>query len=85
MVKIPFNNRNNHEVFWRKIKGLDRIVVLGHSMSEIDEDYFGYIKGVADKNAHWHISKFSPSDEERISMCLEKRKIENLNRWIFNL
>lgn len=85
MVKNPYHNKMNNEAFFKKIKGLKRIVVLGHSISEIDENYYGYIRGAAEQDAHWHFSKHSPFDEERIAACLEYRQIDDKNRWIFYL
>lgn len=85
MVKETYKNYTKHKDFFEKIKGIDRIVILGHSMSDIDDDYFAYIRGAAAEDAHWHISKYSPSDEAQISKCLNNRKIDNKNRWIFNL
>lgn len=85
MVKDIYKIHIKHKDFFAKIRGIDRIVILGHSMSDIDDDYFGYIRGASIEDAHWHISKYQPSDEEQISRCLNKRKIDNKNRWIFNL
>lgn len=85
MIKLPLRIKSDHEDFFSKIKGLKRIVVLGHSISEIDEDYYGYIRGASDPDAHWHISKYSPSDEAQIANLLNKREIDNENRWIFNM
>ena len=85
MVKNTYKIYTKHKDFFDKIKGIERIVILGHSMSDIDADYFGYIRGASVEDAHWHISKYSPSDEVQISKCLNKRKIDNRNRWIFNL
>jgi hypothetical protein len=85
MIKLPMRIKSDHEDFFSKIKGLKRIVVLGHSISEIDEDYYGFIRGASDPDVHWHISKYSPSDEAQIANLLNKRKIDNGNRWIFNL
>lgn len=85
MYKNTFKIKIDHEDFFEKINGLKRIVVIGHSISEADEQYFGYIKGVSDDDAHWHISKYRPSDETQIAYFLEHHKIDNKNRWIFNL
>ena len=82
-VKNPYEIKRNHELFFDRIRGLKRIVVLGHSVSDIDEAYYGYIRGAAIQDAHWHFSKHSPSDEERIAACLENRQIDDKNRWIF--
>ena len=85
MVKETYKIHTKHKDFFDKINGINRIVILGHSMSDIDDDYFGYIRGASVEDAHWHISKYQPSDEEQISKCLNKYKINNKNRWIFNL
>ena len=75
---------DNHQRFFDGIKEFDRIVILGHSLSEIDYNYFGRIRRKVNNNAHWHIAKHSPEDEERIGRFLTKFKITASNRWIFN-
>lgn len=70
--------------FFKSIKGVNRIVILGHSLSPIDKPYFGQIRHLADEDVHWHISKHSFSDEELIEEFVTTMKISNYNRWIFN-
>ena len=73
-----------HSAFFVSLKGIDRIVVLGHSLSKIDIPYFGQIKCFVDKEAHWHLSKFSIKDEENIDKFVNNMELKKY-RWIFNL
>ena len=73
-----------HSAFFVSLKGIDRIVVLGHSLSKIDKPYFGQIKYFVDKEAHWHLSKYSIKDEENIDKFVNNMELKKY-RWIFNL
>ncbi|MBO6187393.1 MAG: bacteriophage abortive infection AbiH family protein [Prevotella sp.] len=85
LSKNTFLKKKQAYAFFEGIKNFKRIVVLGHSLSEIDEDYFGYVRKLVAKDAHWHFSKYSPSDEAQISKCIKDIQIPEENRWIFNL
>lgn len=80
---------SSNQSFFDLVKDFDRVVVLGHSLSEIDLKYFFRIANLVSKEAHWHFSKFSPQDEESISSFVDKAEklgcLEKKNRWMFNL
>ena len=73
----------NAQCFFDGIKDFKRVVVLGHSLSDIDSVYFASIKRQVAKDAHWHFSKYSPADQEQIDKRMEGIPRENI--WIFNL
>lgn len=62
---------NPHEIytifgnkdFFNKCNNLDEIYVMGHSMNDVDRDYFRKIH-MQSPNAQWHISKYNKTDEE---------------------
>ncbi len=83
--KAPESTVKRHNSFFEKTYKVDRVVVLGHSLSAIDKYYFGEVaKGVA-KDSHWHISKHKPEDEANILDMMPILKLNCNNRWIFNL
>lgn len=83
--KDPENTIKRHNPFFEKTYKIDRVVVLGHSLSAIDKRYFGEVaKGVV-KDCHWHLSKHKPEDEANISDMMSILKHNCSNRWIFNL
>lgn len=67
---------------------MTRVVVLGHSLGQIDSSYLYKIADAVSSDAHWHFSKYTEKDEEKINVFLETcRKDLNKNqmiRWIFN-
>lgn len=58
--------------FLSKINDIDKIIVLGHSMSEVDLEYMEYIHSTY-KNARWYISYYEDSD----------RVINNISKYSF--
>ncbi|MBP3834527.1 MAG: bacteriophage abortive infection AbiH family protein [Prevotella sp.] len=72
-----------HIDYFKSLVGIKRIVVLGHSYSEIDIQYFGAINEIA-RDAHWHFSKHSINDEEKLNGLICALEIDAKNRWIFN-
>lgn len=92
LYKNGYGNILNHQDFFKKIKDVCRIVVLGHSLSEIDRMYFGHVIRSTQKETHWHISKHQPSDQEQIDKFVPFQNKEEAgeyfippqNRWIFN-
>jgi hypothetical protein len=51
----------NHQSFFDGLKDIDQIIVIGHSISRVDWDYFIEIKNNA-KNAHWYFGIFGLYD-----------------------
>lgn len=77
-----------HDAFFSGLKDITRVVVLGHSLNEIDLSYIGEVAKIVPESAHWHISKHTEQDDERIR-AFEKWYREDgpkreMNRWIFN-
>ena len=78
-------NIDNNKRFFSLLKNIDRVVILGHSMSDIDLPYLGRIKNEVSQDTHWFISKYCPSDETLIKRGLGALGIKDNNRWIINL
>lgn len=51
---------SNNEQFFSKIKGVQKIYILGHSMSEVDLPYFKkIIKSIKFKKVNWIVSSYN--------------------------
>ena len=50
-------------LFFDSLSKISTIYVLGHSLSEIDIDYFEKIKSIVLSNAYWHISYYNENDK----------------------
>ena len=69
---------DNLQVFLARCYGIDRIVVLGHSMSAVDFEYMEQVE----KNLRpvsWEISYYNKKDIERI--CLQDYSFQNKIRF----
>lgn len=80
--------RNNN--FFASLNTIDRVVVIGHSLSDIDIPYLRVVRDNVDKKAHWHFSAFSNEDHARIAKFIQsdlgglEQLIEN-RHYIFNV
>ena len=71
------------------LKDISRIILIGHSLGEIDLPYLHFVRNHACPQAHWHFSKHGEWDEKQIQHFLDlskdgKNTILPKNRWIFN-
>jgi len=78
-----------NENFFGALTDVSRVVVLGHSMGEIDLPYFRKVRDRVCQGTHWHFSKHSERDENYIQEFLYfsqkgEHRICRENRWIFN-
>jgi hypothetical protein len=60
--------------FFDSLKSIRYIVVIGHSLSDIDKPYFARVLQKVNKYAQWFISAYSDSDKVNA-----KDFIENIN------
>lgn len=65
-------------LFFDSLSKISTIYVLGHSLSEIDIDYFEKIKSIVLSNAYWHISYYNENDKKHIRNFKEKLELHNL-------
>ncbi len=56
--------------FFSSLKGIRHIYILGHSMSEVDIDYFERIKSCTSCNCRWIVSYYSESEKEILKKTL---------------
>ena len=48
--------------FFTSLRGVNEIFVLGHSVSDVDINYFRMINRFVDNEAEWTISYYNPDD-----------------------
>ena len=51
----------NHQIFFNELDSIEQIIVIGHSISQVDWDYFVEVKKRAVK-AHWYFGIFGLND-----------------------
>ncbi|MBR7043432.1 MAG: bacteriophage abortive infection AbiH family protein [Prevotella sp.] len=84
MCKNHDENTERHKRFFDSLSIINRVVILGHSLSQIDLPYIGKIKRKVSEDAHWFISKYKPTDEQTIQERIKDLSIKEENRWIIN-
>lgn len=73
--------------FFDSLKGIEEIVVIGHSLSPVDHPYF---RKITEENAtpdelHWKISWYSDADKDRIRKFAAMMGIDEQNIEMFHL
>lgn len=68
----------NHQSFFDSLKRVEQIVVIGHSISPVDWDYFAEVKKKA-KNAHWFFGIYGLNDLRNMTKLVKELKIKNYN------
>ena len=61
--------------FFDILRDIDEIIVLGHSVNDIDLPYFEYLNKIAHK-AKWTISYYDRSEPQKMSNALSKAGVE---------
>lgn len=76
---------NAHESFFKSLKNIRDVFVIGHSMSQVDWDYFRKIACVVDDlhNVTWYFGCHGLNDLNNMTALVEELKIEKKNIVIF--
>lgn len=74
----------NNEEFFTSLKDITRVIVLGHSLSDIDLPYIYEVKNNVAPNAHWHFSAYSEKDYSNIKEFIENR-LDRTPTYIFSV
>lgn len=69
--------------FFESLSSIEEIYILGHSLSEIDIEYFVKIKKIVVPDCKWIISYYSKDDLDRISVFVNYLGIINYRTIIF--
>lgn len=64
-----------HQDFFSGLKEIDQIVVLGHSLSGVDWDYFAEVKRNV-KSAHWYLGIFCLNDLRNMEKLIQTMDIK---------
>lgn len=88
-----------NQSFFDRLQDVSRVVVLGHSLNDIDREYFNQVFRLVLDNTHWHFSTHTPCDNvhahefvkpyQNIDKDEQKReeiinKMKPENCWFFN-
>jgi hypothetical protein len=52
----------HNESYFKQFKGIQKVYVLGHSISEIDIPYFKEVKKYVDTNCKWYVSYYTENE-----------------------
>ena len=100
LYKSPEKQIDKHKTFFESLKDISRIVVLGHSLSDIDKKYFTQIIQSVMTDTHWHFSahdlkalavaqgfveRYQRIDVNQLHLKPFVDKMKRENCWIFNL
>ncbi len=74
-----------HASFFSELNEIENIVVIGHSFSPVDWDYFVEVAANLSnrKNTHWYFGCHSLRDLKNLEQMLKKLNIENSNISVF--
>lgn len=86
-VKHMDKQIERNDSFFKLLKDVSHVVVLGHSLSKIDLIYFFRVLDQIQPRSNWHFSKHYGNEEKQLDVLLNHEK-ENKDRitnyWIFN-
>ena len=74
MAKNKTVQYEKNKVFFNKLSNIKHVVVIGHSLSDIDLHYFGKVLSSIKNDAIWHFSIHSEDDRKRINVFKIKCK-----------
>jgi hypothetical protein len=57
---------DKNETFFLSLPEIKHIVVIGHSLADIDLGYFGKVLSLTNKNTIWHFSYYSEDDKKHV-------------------
>lgn len=79
--ELNYKNSNNiismNSDFFSNLTDIDRIYILGHSMSDVDMVYIFEILKNVDRRTHWYLTWHSVEDKQNIEEFIYRTKIEN--------
>ena len=71
LYKNQVDNIKKNRDFFSRLNRVNRVVVLGHSLSDIDIAYIREVCKCIQEGAYWYISKHCCADMRRIEKCIE--------------
>lgn len=76
---------DNHKDFFLSLKEVDKVVVVGHSLADVDYDYFREIIKNTSPNIDWYISYHSDNDLKNIDAFVAEMGIDEAKVNIYKL
>lgn len=65
---------DKNETFFLSLPEIKHVVVIGHSLADIDLGYFGKVLSLTNQNTIWHFTYYSEEDKKRIDSFKQKCK-----------
>ena len=65
--------------FWQQLSNIDKVVIYGHSLSDVDRPYFKQIASNINPASEWYFSIYYQNAQERTE---EIRKVLNMINYI---
>ena len=81
-LALPFWLIDKNETFFLSLPEIKHIVVIGHSLADIDLGYFGKIVSMSNPKAIWHFSYHSKDDRKHVDKFKWQCKNQSLPRII---
>ena len=79
LAKQPDEQIKRHSDFFMRVseRSLSHIVVIGHSLEEVDKDNFEKIRGnISALNAEWHFNIYQPIDRFKVYNFIDNAKLD---------
>lgn len=70
-IKDTQSCMTKHQGFLDSLDDIDKIIVLGHSLSDVDHPYFQWINDKVKPDCAWHVSYYGEKEKAEISDKLE--------------
>lgn len=74
---------NKNSIFFSSLSNLERVLIIGHSISRVDHPYFIKIKENVSNNCKWVVSYYSDEEKEEHMKNLSACGIEMKNITLF--
>lgn len=77
---------DKYDEFFQSLASVSRVVVIGHSLTEIDMPYISEVLQHVNTEAHWHFSSFNDNDHKNIENFIDVHmNNQHKNIYIFNV
>lgn len=63
---------NENKSYFASLQDIDTVVILGHSMSDVDTPYFDEISKNIKKNSYWLVSYYSDTEHDKLYSSVQQ-------------
>ena len=78
LIKDSLKTIQNHQDFFEGLESIDTVIVIGHSLSKVDWDYFVAINQKASK-ASWYFGCYGLNDLKNMKALINMLQIQNVS------